>query len=58
MSSMELLTISEAADMFKVSTTTIRRNLTSIPHIRIGNQIRIPVDKLNAWIDAQLRVDE
>ncbi len=58
MSSMELLTISEAADMFKVSTTTIRRNLTSIPHIRIGNQIRIPVDKLNAWIDAQLRGDE
>lgn len=58
MSIMELLTISEAADMFKVSTTTIRRNLTSIPHIRIGNQIRIPVDKLNAWIDAQLRGDE
>ena len=58
MVSMELLTISEAADMFKVSTTTIRRNLTSIPHIRIGNQIRIPVDKLNAWIDAQLRGDE
>jgi len=58
MGSMELLTISEAADMFKVSTTTIRRNLTSIPHIRIGNQIRIPVDKLNAWIDAQLRGDE
>ena len=58
MSSMELLTISEAADMFKVSTTAIRRNLTSIPHIRIGNQIRIPVDKLNAWIDAQLRGDE
>mgnify|MGYP001330059127 FL=1 len=58
MSSMELLTIAEAADMFKVSTTTIRRNLTSIPHIRIGNQIRIPVDKLNAWIDAQLRGDE
>jgi|TARA_B100000085_G_C18490781_1_gene491189 excisionase family DNA binding protein len=58
MSNMELLTISEAADMFKVSTTTIRRNLTSIPHIRIGNQIRIPVDKLNAWIDAQLRGDE
>ena len=58
MSGMELLTISEAADMFKVSTTTIRRNLTSIPHIRIGNQIRIPVDKLNAWIDAQLRGDE
>ena len=58
MSSMELLTISEAADMFKVSTTTIRRNLTSIPLIRIGNQIRIPVDKLNAWIDAQLRGDE
>ena len=57
MSSMELLTISGAADMFKVSTTTIRRNL-SIPHIRIGNQIRIPVDKLNAWIDAQLRGDE
>jgi len=55
---MELLTISEAADMFKVSTTTIRRNLTSIPLIRIGNQIRIPVDKLNAWIDAQLRGDE
>ena len=58
MSSMELLTIAEAAYMFKVSTTTIRRNLTSIPHIRIGNQIRIPVDKLNAWIDAQLRGDE
>ena len=58
MGSMELLTISEAADMFKVSSTTIRRNLTSIPHIRIGNQIRIPVDKLNAWIDAQLRGDE
>ena len=58
MSSMELLTISEAADMFKVSSTTIRRNLTSSPHIRIGNQIRIPVDKLNAWIDAQLRGDE
>tara|TARA_B100000902_G_scaffold356221_1_gene369709 strand:- start:103 stop:288 length:186 start_codon:yes stop_codon:yes gene_type:complete len=55
MSVMELLTISEAAEMFKVSETTVRRNLSSIPHIRIGNQIRIPLDKLNEWIEAQLR---
>jgi len=52
---MELLTITEAAEMFKVSETTVRRNLSSIPHIRIGNQIRIPVDKLNEWIEAQLK---
>mgnify|MGYP001242195593 FL=1 len=52
---MELLTIREAADFFKVSTTTIRRNLSTLPHIKIGNQIRIPKDKLMDWLDAQMR---
>jgi len=42
------LTVEEAARLFKVSTKTIRRRVTSgeWPHVRIGRQIRIELEAI------------
>ena len=50
------LTIQEAADLFKVSTKTIRRRLAdgSIPALRLGGVIRInPADLAQAGAPVQ-----
>ncbi len=41
MSSMELITVGDAAKFLKVHPDTVRRHITHIPHVRIGKQIRI-----------------
>jgi len=42
------LTIKQAANVFQVSTKTVRRRVASRewPHVRIGRQIRIDLDAI------------
>ena len=55
MDSIEWLTIQQTAELLQVSSDTIRRHLSEIPHIRIGSQIRIPKNRLQGWVDEQLK---
>ena len=48
----ELLTVPEAADRCRVSAATIYRLARDpmFPALRVGTQIRIPVDRLDAYL--------
>lgn len=58
METVEWLTIQQTAELLQVSSDTIRRHIKDIPHIRIGNQIRIPKNRLQGWVDEQLNESE
>jgi hypothetical protein len=40
------LTVEDAAHILRVSTATIYRNLSDVPHTRLGTDIRIPCEWL------------
>lgn len=48
----DLLTRSEAADVLRVSLTTMSRIIGSgrLPHLRIGRAVRIPREALDAYV--------
>lgn len=54
MSSMELITVGDAAKFLKVHPDTVRRHITHIPHVRIGNQIRISKQGLIDWVQDRM----
>jgi excisionase family DNA binding protein len=58
MDSMELITIKEAAKFLKVHPDTVRKHITHIPHMRIGNQIRINKQQLVEWAQESMNKKE
>ena len=55
---MELITIREAAKFLKVHPDTVRKHIKHIPHMRIGNQIRISKEQLLIWAQESLSNNE
>ena len=51
------LTIKQAAEMFQVSTKTIRRRVASRewPHVRVGRQIRLDLDVITGKVGPGFR---
>lgn len=58
MYNMELITIREAAKFLKVHPDTVRKHIKHIPHMRIGNQIRISKEQLLIWAQESLSNNE
>jgi excisionase family DNA binding protein len=58
MDNMELITIREAAKFLKVHPDTVRKHIKHIPHMRIGNQIRISREQLVVWAQESINNDE
>jgi excisionase family DNA binding protein len=54
MNDLEMMTLNEVAEYLSVSLTTVRRlikqSTNPMPHIRLGQSIRVPRSRLNAWI--------
>ena len=52
-----MITLEEAAQMLSISRPTLYRwmEMEEFPVVRIGGCVRIPVDALRRWADAQVR---
>ena len=54
MNDLEMMTISEVSEYLSVSVSTVRRLIRQtpnpLPHLKLGELIRIPRNKLNQWI--------
>ena len=53
-----LVSVSETARMLSLSNTTVLRlvNKGTLPSVRIGGSLRIPVDELLKWIKEKMEV--
>lgn len=53
-----LLTLSQVADLLRVSVKTVRRWMLSkrLPHVRLGRVVRFQEDELLRWIEARKEV--
>jgi excisionase family DNA binding protein len=51
-----LLTVSEVADMFRVSSMTVYRLIRNgeLPAVRVGRSYRVREDDLQAYLEAQV----
>ena len=56
----QLLTVPEVAELLRISRTNAYGLVKAgaIPHVRIGVQIRVPRDKLAAWLEKEGRHDQ
>jgi len=54
MNDLEMMTVSDVAEYLNISTSTVRRLIRQtpnpMPHIKLGNTLRIPRSRLDAWI--------
>lgn len=44
------LSVPEAAELVGVSERHLRDHLFEVPHVRLGDRVLIPVDRLRAWL--------
>lgn len=53
---MELLTLRQAAEMLKVSVSTVRNMIRrrEVPHLRVRRQIRFVRDELEEWVKGRV----
>lgn len=51
-----LLRVKAAADMLSVSRSKLYELIqqNAVPHVRVGNSLRIPLNSLRDWIEQQL----
>jgi excisionase family DNA binding protein len=54
MNDWEMMTLTDVSEYLSVSVSTVRRLINRgddpMPHIRLGNSIRVPRSRLNQWI--------
>ena len=57
---MTVLTMKEAAELMRISVAMVSRlvHTQGLPHMRIGRRVFFPKDRLERWLEEQVKEEE